>query len=143
MVFLGDSAFYLAAIVFGFGSVLIFYSCKENSRLLKTSGYILSVVGILGALCTGYYWLKYYSNGHFDKPYPPHAMKMHLMDKGMKGGMGMMGGKGMMMGQMQNCMNHAQGKMMNPEMMKEMKSCMMGGSNGTPKADGEDHEAHH
>ncbi len=124
MVFLGDIAFYLVTLVFAVGIYMIHHANHHDSgkpcKLLRTGGYIVTVISILGALCTGYYWLKYFSQGAFDKPHPQkHSM---MMGKGE-----MMSGQ--TMGMMKNidvnhCMNHVEGKTMNHEMMKNMKSCL-------------------
>ena len=87
MVFLGDIAFYMATLVFAAGIWMIHHSNhhdKENCKLLRTSGYIVTIVAILGALCTGYYWIKYFNQGVYAKP-ATQGMMMHSM-MGRKGG---------------------------------------------------------
>ena len=155
--FLGDLAFMFEIFVLGAGLVVLYFGLKESSKLLKASGYIMSVVATLGIICTGYYYLKYYFAGSFDQAYPQHhMMKQSMMQNMMKGGMmgkGMMSGqgmgmmKGMMQKNMQQCMGSMQGKMMNPEMMKKMKGCMMQGMGnmepGQKEMSKEEHESHH
>jgi hypothetical protein len=125
MVFLGDIAFYLVTLVFAVGIYMIHHANHHDSgkpcKLLRAGGYIVTVISILGALCTGYYWLKYFSQGAFDKPHPQKQSMM--MGKG-----GMIGGQGMKMMKnsmdVNHCMNHIEGKVMDQEMMKNMKSCL-------------------
>ena len=149
-VFLGDSAFYLGTLVFGFGVWLLFLASKETNKLLKVGGSIVTIIGLLGLFCTGYYWMKYYFDDVYENPYPPHMMQQMMgsggMMKGMMGKGGMM--PGMMMGMMknmQNCMQNMEGKVMNEEMMGMMKSCMMKGMamEGKNKMPPEEHESHH
>ena len=120
MVFLGDIAFYVATFVFAVGIYMIHHANHHDSgkpcKLLRTSGYIVTVISILGALCTGYYWMKYFSQGFFDKPHPAHHSM--VMNKGS------MMGHTMNKGSMQQCMGQMEGKTMNPVMMEKMKSCI-------------------
>lgn len=153
MVFLGDIAFYMATLVFAVGVWMIHHSKHHDTgkecRLLKTGGYIVTVISILGMLCTGYYWMKYYSQDAYKKPFPHHEMMSMngMMGKGGMMGMMKMMGKGNMMGNMDGCMSQMQGKMMDSEMMAKMKGCMMQGmgnmNDGDKEMSKEEHESHH
>lgn len=151
-VFLGDIAFYMGTLVFAVGIYMIHHANHhdaEKCKLLNYGGYIVTTIALLGMLCTGYYWLKYYSDGSY-KTASPHSMQQNMMS-GMKGGM--MGGKGMgmnpqMMGQKMNqCMGQMpEGAKMDAAMREQMKNCVM---NEMPNQDGdsdksqEEHESHH
>lgn len=139
-VFLGDIAFYLATLVFGFGLTLIFFGSKEKSKLLKSGGYILSIIGFLGALCTGYYWMKYYFDGVYEKANTSYSMSRNMGDTNH---MGMMENpnRASMMLKVQQCMGSMQGNMMDEKMMMDMQGCMIGKVHGEEKQ--EEHEAHH
>lgn len=120
MIFLGDIAFYMATLVFAVGIYMIHHAKHHDSgkpcKLLRTGGYIVTVISILGALCTGYFWLTYFSQGVFDKP--QSAQQSMMMNKGP-----MM--KGMMQREnMQDCIGPVEGKTMDSAMMKNMKSCL-------------------
>jgi hypothetical protein len=139
MVFLGDIAFYMATLVFAAGIYMVHHACHHDSgkpcRLLRSGGYIVIVISLLGMLCSGFYWLKYFSEGAYSTRQPSHHSMM--MNKKMDNDM---------MGGMQHCMGEMKGKTMDPDMMMKMKSCMKqkgpnpSDENGMPKGD---HEAHH
>ncbi len=96
IVFLGDIAFYMATLVFAVGIYMIHHAKHHDSekcKLLNSGGYIVTTIALLGMLCTGYYWIKYYSDGSYKSANP------QSMQQGMMSGMGnmmsgMMGGKG-------------------------------------------------
>lgn len=150
--FLGDLAFMFEVFVLGVGLVVLYFANKEDSKLLKASGWIMSVVAVLGMACTGYFYMKYFFAGGFDTPYPKHHMMQQMMRDGMKKD-GMMGrmmkgrrmdGQGMMMKNMQHCMTQMQGKTMGPQMMQKVKGCMMGqGTMKNKEMSKEEHESHH
>ena len=71
--FLGDIAFMLEIFVLGMGLIVIHHGKKEDSRLIKFSGYLMSSISILALICTTYFYFKYYFNGDFDSAYPKHA----------------------------------------------------------------------
>jgi hypothetical protein len=141
MVFLGDMAFYMATLVFAVGIYMIHHAKhhqSEQCKLLKSGGYIVTTIALLGMLCTGYYWMKYFYQGAYITA-SNYSMQQGMMGGNMSGHMmpGMMGNRGMMMGGGQNpqmmnhfqqCMGQMQGKMMGPEMMEQMQICFMGGS---------------
>lgn len=80
--FLGDLAFMFEIFVLGLGLVVLYFGKKENAKLLRASGWIMSVAATLGLICTGYFYLKYFFAGGFDKPYAQHRMMDPSMMKG-------------------------------------------------------------
>lgn len=72
-MFLGHIAFLLEAFAVAAGLVLIPLS-KENRGSFSIAGWLLIVVGILGAVCTFYYMLHYYNLGDFIHAYPQMMM---------------------------------------------------------------------
>lgn len=90
--FLGDIAFLLEMALVALGLVLLHRAAKERAGLLRLAGVVLVATGILGALCTGYFWFRYYGQGGFDHAHPPMMdaigeMPMHMPEGGMPGGM--------------------------------------------------------
>lgn len=90
-------------------AILIWSKVHENVgvTLPKIIGYIVIIAALLNALCSGYYAVKYWMDGYFDKPFPPvmmqdnkmmmHAQMMQMMQnmkRPMMSGQ-MMGGKDM------------------------------------------------
>ncbi|MCF6220672.1 MAG: hypothetical protein L3J65_06130 [Robiginitomaculum sp.] len=64
---------FMAALVFQAelaviaGGLFAFYKAKkEDNKLLKWAGWILTIGGIFGVLCTSYFSLKYMGQGAFD-----------------------------------------------------------------------------
>lgn len=113
IVFLGDIAFYMATLVFAAGIYMIHHAKHHDSKqckLLKSGGYIVTTIALLGMLCTGYYWIKYYSDGSY-KTTSPHSMQ------------GMMGGG---MGNMISGMMSGKDIGMNPQMMGQMMGTCLG-----------------
>lgn len=68
-MFLGHIAFILQMFALATGLVLIRFN-KENKGLSTLAGWILVIVGILGAICTGYYMILYFYLGDFAHAYP-------------------------------------------------------------------------
>ena len=66
--FTGDIAAMIEIALIGIGLVILYYAQKEGSKLMKAGGYIMLVGGILGLLCTGYWWFKYHDSGVFHAP---------------------------------------------------------------------------
>lgn len=132
-VFLGDIAFYMATLVFAVGIYMIHHAKHHDSeqcKLLKSGGYIVTTIALLGMLCTGYYWMKYYYGGSYETSSP---QSMQGMMGGDMGNMmpGMMSGKGMamnpqMMGQMMGtCLEQMpEGMKMDSAMRGKMKACL-------------------
>ena len=107
----------MAVLVFATGVFMVHHANHHDGerpcRLLKVGGYIVIVASILGALCTGFYWLKYYGDGVYDRPNFHHTSKNTSMN---------------MDGQMHRCMGMMSGKTMGPSEMQNMKSCMQNGN---------------
>lgn len=72
-MFLGHIAFILEMFALATGLVLVRLS-KENKGLSSLAAWILVIVGILGAICTGYYMLQYFYLGDFAHAYPQMMM---------------------------------------------------------------------
>lgn len=72
-MFLGHIAFILEIFALATGLVLVRLS-KENKGLSSLAGWILVIVGILGAICTGYYMIQYFYLGDFAHAYPQMMM---------------------------------------------------------------------
>ena len=53
------------AVIAG-GLFALYKAKKEDSKYLKWAGWILTIGGIFGILCTTYFSLKYMSQGAFD-----------------------------------------------------------------------------
>ena len=136
--FLGDLAFMFEIFVLGIGLVVLYFAKKEGSKLLKASGWIMSVAAVFGLICTSYFYFKYYFAGEFNSAHPQHYMMnqssmKNMMNRGMMGMMGkgmMPHGRGMMngnfmMGKMHDCMGAMDGQTMNSEKIEEMQSCIM------------------
>ena len=85
--FLGDIAF-LFGIVVAVAGLFTLHKAGADPRpaLLKIAGIVLLVAGIGTALCTSYFYLKYYFAGDLEHPYPVVSGKMSMMH-GMDGKM--------------------------------------------------------
>jgi len=135
IVFLGDIAFYTATLIFAVGIFMVHHAFHHATGkpclLLKSGGYLVIVISLLGMLCTGYFWFKYYSQGAYSTPHQKqHSMMLNakMKTEDMSG--------------MQHCMREVEGKSMDPDMMMKMKSCMMK-KNATSIKPKENHEDHH
>ncbi len=65
--FLGDIAFLLELALVAAGLLLLQVARERSAPLLRGAGWLL-VVGAIGtALCTGYFWFRYYQIGDFDR----------------------------------------------------------------------------
>jgi multisubunit Na+/H+ antiporter MnhB subunit len=81
-MFQADLAFAVELIAIALGFYFLHLSKKENSKEIKIGAYILIVGGILTALCTGFYSIKYWMAGSYsDAP----ISRMHQSDSTMKG----------------------------------------------------------
>ncbi|MBK24525.1 MAG: hypothetical protein CME70_11075 [Halobacteriovorax sp.] len=72
--FLGDIAFVFEILVLGIGLLIIYYGKKENSKLVRFAGYMMSAISILALTCTTFFYFKYYLNGEFDTAYPTQVI---------------------------------------------------------------------
>ena len=150
-VFLGDIAFYMATLVFAVGIYMIHHAKHHDSercKLLNSGGYIVTTIALLGMLCTGYYWMKYYLGGSY-KAASPHSMQQ-MMSGNMMGQMrsGMMDqGMPMMMRNMEQCMGQMKGRTVDPKMMESMQSCMRQSMDQKgslqEEVNKDEHESHH
>jgi len=90
MIFQADTAFALELIALVLGFWILMKARSKEAGNLKGFGsfigYFVIVSALLALLCTGYYSLKYWNDGYFDKP--------------AQGQMMMKSASGMMMGQM-------------------------------------------
>ena len=73
-MFLGEISFLLALAVFAFGLVLWHRGREAAAGPLRGAGAVLVVGAVLTALCTGYYTVRYQTQGDFDHAYAPHPM---------------------------------------------------------------------
>lgn len=135
--FLGDIAFALWTALFAAGLIFWHVGSKEAAGLIKAAAAILVVVGIAGAVCTGYFWFKYEGQNAFENAYP---MAAHMGSmKGMGKGMGGMMNEKMPMGDMQH------GGMQGHD-MQQGNAPMEGaavGDDGSAESDVGDWEKHH
>ena len=121
ILFLADIAFFLEVMVFAVGIYMIHHANHHDQgkpcRLLKSGGYFVLVASLLGMACTGYYSVKYFSQGAYHHASAAQhmggAQGMHKMDSAMMGHRGMQG-----------CLQNMQGQMMNSARMQEMQSCL-------------------
>lgn len=74
--FTGDIAAMLEVALIGMSLVVLHYALKEGSKLMKTGAYIMLIGGILGLICTSYWWFKYHGSGVF---YNPVERTVHMM----------------------------------------------------------------
>ncbi|MFQ6610326.1 MAG: hypothetical protein ACE5D7_05935 [Fidelibacterota bacterium] len=160
MVFQADTAFALELIALGLGFWILLKTRSTETANLKGFGsfigYFIIVAAFLALLCTSYYSVKYWEDGHFSQPNQSRSMmtgSMHKMqgyNHGMTFGKMGMGGNScdQMMGS-QTCGNMMdQCKMMNGKMggkmdsqckmMKDGKGKMMG-----DQSEMKDHKDHH
>lgn len=118
MMFQAEAAFALGLIALGLGFWILVKVRSDKVGNLKGFGAFIGYFIIVGAfltlLCTGYYSMKYWEDGYFNKPYPGKMMMMR--------GNHMMGEMGRYSDQ---C-----GKMMKSGMMKGKMRGMMGDKSG-------------
>lgn len=106
MMFQADTAFAVELLALVAGTALLIFAGRENvccKAFAKIVGYFTIVAAILAMLCTFYYTVRYWEEGHFSHPYSATTIHPH---------------QGLGMGQ--------KGMMMHPAMMKEMmQNCPM------------------
>lgn len=76
--FLGDITFMLKFLVLGFGFVLLHLNTKEPSKYLKWGGRIMVSGALFGLLCTGYFYMKYFTAGEFEHAWPQPLGSPHV-----------------------------------------------------------------
>jgi hypothetical protein len=72
-MFLAEISFLLALALVAAGLVLWHRGREATAGLLRAAGAVLVVGGVLTALCTGYFSVRYHVQGEFDHAYPHHA----------------------------------------------------------------------
>ncbi|MCP5468544.1 MAG: hypothetical protein H7A32_04670 [Deltaproteobacteria bacterium] len=131
MMFQADTAFAVELLALVAGTALLIFAGRENvccKAFAKIVGYFTIVAAILAMLCTFYYTVRYWEEGHFSHPYSATTIHPHQ-------GLGM-GQKGMMKEMVQNCpMMQKKGGMM----MDQKKQSQPEKNNATE----EDHSQHH
>ncbi len=75
--FAGDIAAMLEIALIGASLVILYYASKENSKLMKAGAYVMFIGGVLGLLCTSYWWFKYHGAGVFNSPINRTVHMMH------------------------------------------------------------------
>jgi uncharacterized membrane protein YeiB len=109
--FLGDIAFMIEVFALSIGLIVLHFNKKEKSVYLSWAGRLLSAFGVLGMVCTGFFYIKYFFAGEFDQTHsmgkPSHSM-MEMM--------------GVMQNQNRADENHV---IMNPQILKNMRQHMI------------------
>ncbi|RMF06780.1 MAG: hypothetical protein D6762_08770 [Candidatus Neomarinimicrobiota bacterium] len=129
MMFLADTAFGLELIALGIGFWVLIRARNAEAGNLKGLGTFLGYFIIVGSflvlLCTSYYTVRYWEDGHFRSP----GMSMPMMGS-------------VMMGPMHSGMNGSMhGKMMGNQQCGEMqKKCMTMMQEKMEKMDMEDED---
>ena len=79
-----DMAAMLEIALIGAGLVVLYYALQESSKLMKAASAIMLIGGVLGLLCTGYWWFRYHDAGVFDSPVnrTVHLMQHNADDAG-------------------------------------------------------------
>ncbi len=150
-MFQAGAAFALELIALGIGFWVLLKTRNDESGNLKGFGsfiaYFIIVSAFLSMLCTGYYTVKYWEDGHFNKPHSG-TMMMQGMHRMQGCDSEMMAGKKRMHGgeKCSKMMGNKSGdakceKMMKSGMMKGKMGSMMDDESGMQ--DNEDHEEHH
>ncbi len=86
MVFKADTALAVELIALAAGTLLLLYAGKEQvccKIFAKIVAYFVIIAAFLALLCTSYYTMRYWEDGHFSKPCP----MMHMKERGMMRGM--------------------------------------------------------
>jgi hypothetical protein len=120
--FLGDLAFMFEIYVLGLGLVVLHFNKREPSVYLRWSGRLMTVFGVVGLVCTGFFYMKYFLAGEFDHAYHMGIKSSYSSRSHSETGNVMPG--------MNDCLGQIQGKMMNDENMNHAKICMAEMLNG-------------
>lgn len=75
-MFLLDLVFILEAVIVSTGLVILYFSRKESSKLLRASAIILLLAGLGTMACSLTYAFKYKCQGAFQTAYPTHQQLM-------------------------------------------------------------------
>ncbi|HBQ10946.1 MAG: hypothetical protein RLP09_37960 [Sandaracinaceae bacterium] len=75
--FLGDLAFLFELFAVAAG-LLLLHRARDEAKpgLLRAAAALLLVGGVGGAVCTGYYWLRYQAQGEFGSAHGMTSMPM-------------------------------------------------------------------
>ncbi len=97
--FLGDIVFILELVTVAAGLFVLSIAKKEGSPFIKSSGLLLVIGGLVIAICSSFFYVKYLFQGEFDSAMPGRGMMGNMMNgrmgSGMMHGFGSMG-RGMM-----------------------------------------------
>ncbi len=63
--FLGDIAFMIEVLIVGLGLVALHFNKREGSSYLKWAGRLMITAGVLGMICTSFFYFKYMFSGEF------------------------------------------------------------------------------
>ena len=63
--FLGDIAFMIEVLIVGLGLVVLHFNNREGSSYLKWAGRLMITAGVLGMICTSFFYFKYMLSGEF------------------------------------------------------------------------------
>ncbi|MCF6274818.1 MAG: hypothetical protein L3J05_03550 [Robiginitomaculum sp.] len=66
LMFMAALVFQVELAVIASGLFAFYKAKKEDSKALKWAGWILTIGGVSGVLCTSYFSLRYMSQGAFD-----------------------------------------------------------------------------
>lgn len=78
MMFLLDLAFANELLALGLGIAFLVWGYRSQGAgvgLAKTGGYVITILAILGLLCTSYYGTQYWFAGYFKSPMAHHMMQ--------------------------------------------------------------------
>ena len=51
------------------GLIALHYASRLKAKLIKVAGILLTLFGIFGFICTGYYAARYFFMGHYEHAY--------------------------------------------------------------------------
>lgn len=73
-MFTAHIAFILEIFALASGLIALHYADRLQAKLIRFAGIILLIFGTTGILCTGYYALKYFSQGAYEYAYEDSHM---------------------------------------------------------------------
>ncbi len=94
--FLGDIVFILELVTVAAGIFVFSIGKEKGSSLIKSSALILIIGGVLMAICSTFFYTKYFLQGDFDSVRPTRGMMWNMMNGRMGSGMMRGMGRGMM-----------------------------------------------
>ncbi|MCB0362196.1 MAG: hypothetical protein KDD35_05725 [Bdellovibrionales bacterium] len=131
--FLGDIAFMFEVLILGLGLVVLHLNRKESSTYLKWAGRLMASFGVLGMICTGFFYMKYFFAGEFNQAHhmkgTHHSMMGMLQEDNedshiMTNPKMLLNMKKHMVSEMSKCVDKAQGNMMDAESKKMINKCI-------------------